>query len=316
MPKSRLNFLIIVSTLIFLPLLFSRLIVFGSKSGKWFYPYLSQVFFGYHPPLLKLSITILILSVIVYYALLKTENIYAWFIIGSIANLILRSLSPFSPGKIIKSYLANSYYTLSIQHSAFDLLANFQKISAEAFFHLPGNMPGKTLFFHFLRLFTASPEIMGYLIIFISNLGAILVYYIAFDIIQNKKIALYSAILYLFFPSRIIFLPILNTISPLFILLAIFLLLRYFYSKKIFFLLLAGVAIYLQFIFEPLPLAVGLVIFAFIVNFFTEKKLSLEELVRIIIYPLASFIVLFLLVFITTNFNTGSAFFACCARSS
>ena len=60
----------------------------------------------------------------------------------------------------------------------------------------------------------------------IANLAALILFYVVKRLSQNGSVALMSFVLCLFLPARLGFLPILNTVSPVLILAAFWLLLK------------------------------------------------------------------------------------------
>lgn len=297
-----LNIGLAMAFLIFIIALITKDIVFGSSSGNWVYPYINA--FTVKPILIFLLITpfILFLVYLTHNEIYKHEIkiICLWFIVGFICQICIRSLYPYSFGTIIQSDIATSYYSPTIRYSALELISNYDSIADTLPLHARINIPGKIFFFYFLRIFTSSPHTMGYLIILFSNIGAVLTYVISKKLFKNYLIAIYSLILYLFIPAKLFFFPILNTVSPVFILLSLVLFVQYLESHKDIYLILLGLSIYLIVFFEPTLLASGIIFLAFLAKYYWEKKINKVHLLKIGLYGLVSFLsmhVLFLLVF-------------------
>ena len=79
-------------------------------------------------------------------------------------------------------------------------------------------MPGKLLLIDALQQVSARADVLPWLVIGISNLGAILLTCFVRDLFDDSRPALYAALLYLFLPARTFFLPLMNTVTPLVIL--------------------------------------------------------------------------------------------------
>ena len=306
-----LNIFLIVSTLIILFLVAHKALIFGSISGKWVYPYfLTNLMIT--PVLICLVLSTLVTSSVYfskqYIGKYEVYVLISWFIIGFVVQAALRVLYPFSFEQIIRSDFANAFYNLTLQYSPLELLSRYDEISKTLPFHTVTNMPGKILFFYLLRIFTNSAQVMGYLIIIFSNLGAILIYYICKYIFKDRLIALYSLILYFLFPAKIFFFPILNTVSPVFIFLCLFFMLKYFINHKSIWLFLMGFSLYIVFIFEPLVLTSGIIFLALLIKYYLERIINSKQLGKVIIYPLLFFMLAHLLLFLIFKYNVFRTF--------
>ena len=80
---------------------------------------------------------------------------------------------------------------------------------------------------------------MGYLIISISAFGGLILYGISKRLFHDKTTALYSFVLYTLIPCKLFFFPILNSVTPVFILGCMYLFLAYIDSKNTFLLFLS-----------------------------------------------------------------------------
>lgn len=149
---------------------------------------------------------------------------------------------------------------------------------------------------------------MGYLIILLSNLGAILLYFIVKDLFKNKTTALYTAVLYIFLPARLAFFPILNTVSPVLTLFSLFLFVKFLDQRKDYFLFMLGVSLYLVFIFDPLALSAGIVFAAILYFYWREARIAKKELAKIVLIPALTFGAANYLVFLITKFDALGTF--------
>src|SRR6266487_5534568 len=122
-------------------------------------------------------------------------------------------------------------------------------------------MPGKILLYEFLKVLTSSPRIMGFLVIVLSSLGALLLYGICKQLFHDKQTAFYALILYSLIPCKLFFLPLLNTITPVINLLCLYLFVAYIENTHVLLPWLLGIGFYIQILFEPLPLVTGILFF-------------------------------------------------------
>jgi len=287
--KDIIDALLLAAFLIFIVLLALRKIVFGSEPGNWVYMYVQ----AFSPAPIIISIIVaLIACTLVYFSLKHIKKheykiLVLWLIAAFICQGMLFSLQPFSIEQIVESKSANGYYAYTQTHTAYESL-NQERSPL----HIETNMPGKMLLYELLNGF--SPKAIGYIIMFLSNIGALLLYFILKKISKND-LPLYAFILYLFIPSKIIFTPILNVISPIFILLSLFLFMQYLETKKNLYSILLGISLYLVVFFEPTTLALGIIFLAFL-----NKKINYLQLIG---YTLASFLITHMLMFLIFGFN-------------
>lgn len=297
------NIGIAAAVLVFISLVATKNISFGSAPGNWTYPYYRGITGA--PILVSLAALpfIFALRVLTNRYLGGRGFIYLWLITGFFIQLALRSVYPYSLGTIIQSDMANSFYKPAMEYRAGELLRHYETIAPRMPRHVRSNMPGKIVFFSLLRVFTASPRVMGWLVILLSNIGAVLTYAIARRMFQSAQTARYSLILYLFIPAKIFFFPILNTVTPVFILLTLLIFVMYLESRRGVYLILLGFALYLVVFFEPLPLVMGILCVALCAKYYFEKKIQKRQLVSIVAYTALSFLALHLAVLLLTGFN-------------
>ena len=124
--------------------------------------------------------------------------------------------------------------------------------------HVQSNMPGKLLFVYALRTVTERTDVLPWLVVIVSNLGAAVMYPFVRDLLDDRAAALGSAVLYLFVPARLFFFPIMNTVTPVMLLACAWLLMRWLRGGGAVWAAVLGAALYALTIFEPLPLSMGL----------------------------------------------------------
>jgi hypothetical protein len=248
----------------------------------------------------------------------KRENLclLVWYILGFGFQLWLLKLVEYSLEAVVISPGANSYYGPTLIYEPIYFLKHFLELAPRLPLHATANMPGKILFYYFLELFTTSPFVLGLLIIAVSNLGAYLTYAISKRLFKSKVVALYSFILYLFMPSKLAFFPILNTVSPLFILAAFLCFLIFLESREWPYLIAVGTAVYLQFLFEPIPLVLGFLFVWFLVKAWLEKRVSARAVTAIVGVTAGTFFCIHLMMLATLNFDIFEIFFYCARINS
>jgi len=205
--------------------------------------------------------------------------------------------------QIITSDRANSFYTPALQHSPSQILSQFFTLLPTFHYHATSNMPGKILFFRLLTSFTISPLVIGYLTIAFSTLGGLFLYGISKNLFHDKTVALYSFVLYSILPAKLFFIPILNIVTPVFILFCLYLFLIYLDSKKKIHLIFLGIALYFLVLFEPSPLVTGLLFVAVLLPAIGQKKVTVKDLIPIPLIPIFTFAAVYLLFSILFSFN-------------
>lgn len=264
---------------------------FGSIYGIWMYRYFEEK--TPIPRWIPLAVLVLLaLSVFGVKRLIdKREKtaLFAGFLNSVLIQSVLRLAYPFSLGAVVASDRSNSFYTPAAQYSALEILTNFDRLARSFPLHARSNMPGKVLLFEFLGVFTSSPEVMGYLVIVISSLGGLFLYAICKRLFNDRTTAFYALTLYSLVPCKLFFLPLLNTVTPVFMLLVFLLFLVYLENRSAAAASFLGFAVYFTFMFEPSPLVTG-ILFAFILLYsLRDKKLPPRDLLRLFLYPLLAF---------------------------
>lgn len=295
---------------VFIYLVYSGNFVFGSTAGGW--TYINKPWIVSIPKWIPI-ISIIFIGVIVILGGKLIHKYEKLTLLGCLAlaialQIMISSMVYNTLGDIISSRDANSFYLTSLQYSPSALLSQYQNSASSLPGHASSNMPGKVLFFHLLSLFTQKTQIMGYLIIAISALGGLLLYGICKRLFQDKLIGLYAFTLYTIIPCKQEFFPILNTVTPVFILLSLFLFTLYLNSKKKWYLILLGISLYLLFFFEPSPLVVGILFVGILINAFVQMRVSVKELIEILVFTVLSFLAIYLLVLICFSFDIFQAF--------
>lgn len=295
---------------IFIYLIISKNIVFGSGGGNWVYGYLDQ------KASLPLWIPAAGFSLIGALIFLGSRMIrghekitlIGCFLIAVGLQVILQSIYPIRMDRIVSSDIANSFYTAALEHSPGEILSQFSTLAPDLPLHARTNMPGKILLFQFLTLFSKDPQILGYLIIAVSSLGGLLLYGICKSLFQDRRTALYAFVLYTLIPAKQEFLPILNTVTPVFILLSLYLFLAYLDTKKRRYLVLLGISLYILVLFEPSPLVTGILFAGILAHAIVHRKITWKEIAGLVLIPLLSFAATYLLFWWIFSFDLWQAF--------
>jgi hypothetical protein len=291
-------------------LVYLRSYVFGSVLGNWVDRYLSSVpaFPKWIPLIVLLSIGLLVFLGGKFIHSFERVTLFVLFLFAVFIQSLIRMIYPFSLGSVVQSDGVNSFYTPAMSYSGIEVLSKFIALAPSFPLHAKANMPGKILLFELLRLFTSSPEMMGYLIIFLSSLGTLLLYGICKRLFQNRLIAFYAATLYILLPGKLFFLPILNTITPVLMLLCFYLFVVYLENKKFWVAWLLGLSGYFLILFEPSPLITGIVLIGILIRAIREGRFSRKDLVQLFVNTSFAFLVVYIFFYIFFSFNLFQSF--------
>jgi hypothetical protein len=228
-----------------------------------------------------------------------------WYVIGGVSQVAMRYLyvRPFE--EVLE---LNRFADFVKGYSLTDLIRNYNSLSSGYFSpNIRNNMPGKGIMMKLLEGLTGNLVVRGILLVLISNLGAFLIYFICLRLFENRRVAIYASVLYLFLPARIFFLTQPNIITPVFVLTCFFLLLLYLDKCKAVIACLFGVSIYLLVYFEPSPLVLGVVFLAFPIKYLNEDKIKIWDLLRGLLFALAAFMAVFLIFLMMWDYNIASS---------
>jgi len=246
-------------------LLATQSIVVGSPASGWFY--------GYARPFTLALLGPFVLAAALCCALLAAMHsefrspgpavwLLVWLIgVAGIEGLI-RWHAPYSLESIFVSDEANSFYSVAQRFTPTTLLKRQHRFRDRMPLHAQSNMPGKIMLIQFLQMATRRTDVLPLLVILISNAGAILIYWFAADLFGDRRTGLLAAVLYLLTPGRLLFFPLMNTVTPVLALACACLVWRWFRAGRTSDAVVAGIATYWLVFFEPLPLVLGLLFVA------------------------------------------------------
>ncbi len=235
-------------------------LILGSFEGRWFY--------GYGQPFTLRPLVVGVLASAAAAALLRASMrvagkpdwalVLVWIVAGVGLQALVRSVTPVTLESLFVSDAANSFYSVTQHYDAGDLLGRFNRIRSEAPLHAQSNMPGKVMLLYALQFVSTRTDVLPWLVVMVSNLGAALIYVFVRDLFEDRRAALFAAVLYLFTPAKLFFFPLMNTVTPVIVLSCACLLLRWIRTGRTLWAASLGAGVYGLVFFEPLPLVMGL----------------------------------------------------------
>ncbi|GHJ46898.1 hypothetical protein Cs7R123_42400 [Catellatospora sp. TT07R-123] len=232
----------------------------GSRAGHYRYHYVRTFGLDVLWPFLLTAIVVVLGLWLSHrwYERHRAVVVTGWLAVAVPLQLLMRRSDDVALPDLVTSTRANGFLEPARRYSVWEFLSGHVGIGAGLDSHARTNMAGKTVFYQVLTALTDSPTTMGVLTVAASTLSCLLVYLIAADLLDPRT-ALYALALSILVPGRLFFLPILNTVSPVPILLALWLLVRYLRRPHWGWAAAMGAVLYATMFFEPLPLALGLV---------------------------------------------------------
>lgn len=253
----------------------------GSVSGGWVYPY----FGGLNPKsLLAFALAFPAALALAAFALRQIETREtSTLLICVFGGLLLQAILlwpyPFPLEMVVRSDLANSFYSPGLRYGFAEFLQLSERELATLPFHARHNMPGKVSLYIAFSALTTSSLVMGYLVMAVSSLGGVLLYACVRKL-SDRRAALFALFFYLFLPSKLFFFPLLNTVSAVPILLGLWLHLRFLQGASSWDALWLGVVLYGVVFFDPLTLTMGLVFVALMLRALSRSEISISDAFR------------------------------------
>lgn len=248
-----------VTTIAGVALVATRAVDFGSRAGLWTYAYVGWL----DARLVILAVGTAVLAVVLYELARARADARPWvtvpavFVGGVGVQLLLRGLSPYPMADVVVSDVANSFYGAAGRVGAGELLADFGRVSSRLPLHARHNMPGKLLLYQAMRAATLRPDVLAVMIVVLSSLVGLLLYLTCTRLFGRRDVGLDAMALWMVVPSKIGFFPLLNAVSPLPALAAVWCLARYLTAPNLLWAVLAGVLAYATALFDPLALWLG-----------------------------------------------------------
>jgi hypothetical protein len=119
-------------------------------------------------------------------------------------------------------------------------------------------MPGKLLLIYALEIISTRPSVLAWLVVIASNIGGLFLYLFVRDWLNDRETALASLALYMFVPAKLLFFPVLNTVTPALVFVCAWLWVRAVSSGRPIYAVALGAASYAIVFFEPTPAVTGL----------------------------------------------------------
>jgi hypothetical protein len=285
-------------------------ILLGSPRGRWHYRYVQPL--TYKPFLVALAAAVPAL-LLVRAGVPRTRArqwllVCGWIALATGLDAVLRSLTLFSFERIFTSPGANSFYTATLQQPLSAVLAEFARLRGALPLHAQSNMPGKLVLLYGLELFTANPLTLAWMVVLLSNLGALLMFRFVVRVFDDATVAVYAAILYLFVPAKLFFFPLMNTTTPVVALAFACLVAEWLGTARSRWAAATGAMLYVVVFFEPLPLVLGLLVGALALRAVSRGDLTWARLLAQSALALVVFVAVGVAVSQIWGFNLAAGF--------
>jgi hypothetical protein len=237
-----------------------RAFALGSSEGGWVHPYV----YAFQPRALVLFVIVCaccgVITLVSFSAVRRHDwrLVVVWLVAGILAQGVLRGLTPHSMEALFLGDGSNGFYEPTLHHRGIDLLRDFDRLRATLPEHPRTNMPGKLMLVYALEVVTLRPDVLGWLVVALSNAGGVFLYLFVRDFLDDRAAALAALVLYLFVPARLLFFPVLNTVTPVLVLASAWLWLRALQTRSLAYASALGASAYAMVFFEPTPAVMGL----------------------------------------------------------
>jgi hypothetical protein len=291
-------------------LLVSRAIVFGSGEGRWVYPYIQGVTAS--AVALAAVSALLIPAAFELTARWATRRavltVAAWMVIGFVFQVAARDLYPIPLGRIVESSGCTSFYSVTTLYRPLDLIRRFEVVAPSLPLHASYNMPGKTFIYYFLELFFSTPQTIALGMLALSAAGSGLVFAVAQRLFRNARVATLAMVLSLVFPAKIAFLPLPNTVGPLWALASFWLWLVYLDTRQPRYLWVLGASLYLMMFMDPLLFVLGIVFIGMMAPRLLHRELTWTDLLWIAVVPILGFLLVHVVMRLVVGFDIVPVF--------
>jgi len=231
----------------------------GSGRGGWVYPFVQP--FTWRVAIVAAGVSglaALLALTIERWSPRAWTRLLVLMLAGLAVEGALRTIAPVPLERVFVSDGANGFYGVSQRYTPLELLSHFNRVRLQSPLHVQSNLPGKSLLLSALQLVSTRPLVLAWILIAISTAGAWLTFAFVRELAADRRVAAHAAVLYLFVPARLAFLPLMNAVTPVFALLFAWLFMRGLRRTSIAAAVGAGIALYALVLFEPLPLVLGL----------------------------------------------------------
>jgi methylthioxylose transferase len=285
-------------------------LVLGSSEGGWVYGYVAT----FSPHTLMVAAAGTALSAAFLFGLRPETSrrdwlaVLAWIVLALGLQALIRSVTPFSFERLFASDGANAFYGVTEHFRAGAVLRDFDRVRALWPLHAQSNMPGKLMLVYALRNLSRDPAVLAWLAVAVSNLGAALMYLLVRELFGDRRIAMYSAVLYLVMPAKLYFFPLLNSVTPVIVLACAVLVLRWLRTGKAAYAAALGAATFGLVFYEPLPLVTGLLFALFVLRAFRLGQITPLQVLTHVCVGLAAWLTTYVAMRLLFGFDLVSAF--------
>src|SRR5262245_36418292 len=279
-------------------------VILGSREGGWVYGYVDL----FNASTLGVSLLATALCAGLLFLVKPTGRsswlaVFAWIVLAFGLDALVRSQTPFTFEQIFHSEGANSFYSVTQRVRAASALRDFDRLRSSWPLHAQSNMPGKLMLVYALRTISEQPGVIAWLVVGLSNLGAVLMYLFVRELFTDERIAIYSAVLYLLAPAKFFFFPLLNTVTPVIALTCAVLLLVSLRTGRVEHAAALGAALFVLPFFEPLPLVLGLFFALLVVRSLWLGQTSRFRLLIQMCAAIVAFLAMYGIVRLVLGFN-------------
>jgi hypothetical protein len=280
-------------------------LILGSEDGRWIYGYI----YGFNPRSLVFSAIGFAIAAAPLLLSSETVRRREWWLLayclltGTAIQMRLRTLTPYTVGRVFESDGSNGYYGATRQYPASVLLKNFDRLRPTLTIHPRSNMPGKLAFVYGLKRLSTDPSTLALLVVVVSNIGGVVLYWLVRDLTSDPSVALTSFVFYLFVPGKLFFFPILNTVTPVGVIVCLYLWNRAVRRGLLLWSVALGVGLFGLTVFEPLPLVTGLIFAAIAASAFANGEVDVRGLVTHAAAAAASFVAAMLAIRLWLHFD-------------
>ncbi len=280
-------------------------LVFGSEEGRWVYGYI----WAFRPRSILFSAIALVIAGLPITLGPDVVRRWEWWIVlycliaGTLVQVRLRTLTPYSLARVFKSDGSNGFYGATRQYRAAVLLKDFDRMRSTLTIHPRSNMPGKLVLVYALEKLSVDPGTLALLVIVLSNLGGVVLYALARELSADPVVATTSFVFYLFVPGKLFFFPVLNTVTPAILLVCIYLWLRAIQGGNATYSVALGIGLFGVTMFEPLPLVTGIIFAALGWRALVTRTVNARTLATHLVLTAASYVLLMLMIGLWLHFD-------------
>jgi hypothetical protein len=284
----------------------SQSFVLGSSDGGWVYGYVAV----FNPRVLMVAAAAVALAAILVFFSPRSgwPAVLGWIALALGLQALIRSLNPFSFERLFASDGANAFYGVTEHFRAGAVLHDFDRVRASWPLHAQSNMPGKLMLVYALRNLSRQPAALAWLAVLVSNLGAALMYSFVRELFADRRIAMYSAALYLLVPAKLYFFPLLNSVTPVVVLACAVLVLKWLRTGHIGYAAALGIALFGLVFYEPLPLVMGLLFALLVLRAWVLDQITPRRLLTHMALGMAAWLATYGAVRLLFGFDLVSAF--------